>query len=170
MVWQRIVYDPQIENPAVHIFKIDGKKWKFLFANSGDITTDARTYFETNSTGGLPLIFEFLSSGVSGDFDILKATESTSNNERTEYTKSTDYFIFEKDGGDLNDDRIEPDMLEVYSPDNYSRFYYEFYVCPLINLKVDETLPCKGANSDEAEYMNILEKEKKRKTKNKDDE
>jgi hypothetical protein len=163
-VAERIVYDAQVESPGVYVFKIDGKKWKFLFANSGDITTDARTYFETNSTGGLPLIFEFLSSGVSGDFDILKTTTSMVNNyEGTELSREVEYFLFVKDGGYLNDDRIEPEMLEVYSPDDYSRFYLEGYQCPVINLKVDESQPCFSSNREDRDYLQRQEQREKRK-------
>jgi hypothetical protein len=173
-VAERIVYDPKSNSPSFYIFNLYGKNWKHLFASSGDITIDENTSLaigislldtpaDKNTHIGDPLTVEFLSSGVSGDFDIIKTTTATSNNERTELSREVEYFLFVKDGGELDDDRIEPEMLEVFSPDDYSRFYVEGYQCPIINLKVDESQPCFNSNREDRDYLERMRQREKRK-------
>lgn len=140
---ERIVYELPIKtgdgkSPTLAIFRLEKKKWKVLFVQSGDITVDKYSF------GRIPTSIEFLSSGIADDFDIIKVTERIPTNELGEITKRITYYEWEKDGFDGTVGvEVEPIMEEVYSTDSYEQFGFESYMCRATDGgRIDETVPC----------------------------
>lgn len=140
-VAEKIIFNPLTnsknkQSPPIAVFRLEGKKWKVLFGQSADISAD------DNSTKKNSATIELLSSGIVGDFDVIKVTEKTLTNKPKEVRKSITYFQWEKNGFG-GDGEIEPNMEEVYSTDSYEQFDVENYVCRTTeDGKIDETVLC----------------------------
>jgi hypothetical protein len=144
---ERLIYDhgKDFTSSTLLIFKLEGKTWKHLFLQNGDIVADK------NKISRSPIDVELLSSGLKDDFDILKMTEITPAAEEARINKSVNYYVFEENG--FNEDILYPEMTDVYSKDSYLPFYRESYYCSLTNGIVNESFPCELKSVEERDQL-----------------